>query len=421
MPIANCQVLLYLLPEFQRGHYSRVKSLSRFLVPVVFVVLAFPSGAKTQTAPATASAASPQQLFQQGEAALKKNNLDLAERSFRGVLAQDPQAAGAYANLGVICMRRKQWQQALEMLHKAEHLAPEIAGIRLNIGLAYYRQNNFRAAIAPFESVVRDAPDSYQGRYLLGLCYFFTERYAEATSMLEPLWAQASNQLNYLYVLGIGAGKSNRPELEQRALGRLAEIGQDSAELHLLQGKAHINREEYDDAVKELELAAKANSKLPFVHFNLGIAYYKKQDLARAKEEFLKDAALEPDVAYNYDQLGLVNALLGNNQEAESNLRKALRLDPSLASARYQLAQIYQREGKFPQALAEIDAALKLDPDNSSVHYLRGQLLQRLGRTEEARAEMDTTTKMMNQQRDKRQKELYGGPTPNPELTQEPQ
>jgi hypothetical protein len=27
---------------------------------------------------------------------------------------------------------------------------------------------------------------------------------------------------------------------------------------------------------------------------------------------------------------------------------------------------------------------------------------------------------MMNQQRDKRQKELYG-PTPNPELTQEPQ
>ena len=180
--------------------------------------------------------------------------------------------------------------------------------------------------------------------------------------MLEPLWPQASNQLNYLYVLGIAAGKSARPELEQRALGRLVEIGQDSAELHLLQGKAHINREEYDDAIKELELAAKANPKLPFVHFNLGIAYYKKQELARAKEEFLKDAALEPDVAYNYDQLGLVNSLLGNTQEAESNLRKALRLDPSLASARYQLAQIYQREGKYAQALAEIDTALRRDP-----------------------------------------------------------
>ena len=313
---------------------------------------------------------------------------------------------------------RRRWK----CCSKAEHLAPQIAGIRLNVGLAYYRQNNFRAAIAPFESVVRDAPDSYQARYLLGLCYFFTERYADATSMLEPLWAQASNQLNYLYVLGIAAGKSGATRTWNSArLGRLVETGQDSAELHLLLGKAHINREEYDDAIKELELAAKANPKLPFVHFNLGIAYYKKQELARAKEEFLKDAALEPDVAYNYDQLGLVNSLLGNNQEAESNLRKALRLDPSLASARYQLAQIYQREGKYAQALTEIDAALKLDPENSSVHYLRGQLLQRLGRTQEARAEMDATTQMMNQQRDKRQKELYGGPAPNPELTQEPQ
>jgi hypothetical protein len=48
-------------------------------------------------------------------------------------------------------------------------------------------------------------------------------------------------------------------------------------------------------------------------------------------------------------------------------------------------------------------------------------LLQRLGRTQEARAEMSATTNVMNEQRDKRQKELYGGPTPNPELTQEPQ
>ena len=63
----------------------------------------------------------------------------------------------------------------------------------------------------------------------------------------------------------------------------------------------------------------------------------------------------------------------------------------------------------------------KLIPSNSSVHYLRGQILQRLGRNQEARAEMEATTRLMNEQRDKRQKELYGGPAPNPELTQEPQ
>ena len=100
---------------------------------------------------------------------------------------------------------------------------------------------------------------------------------------------------------------------------------------------------------------------------------------------------------------------------------QALRLDPKVASSHYQLARVYQREGKFKEALAEIDAAGKLDQTSSSIHYLRGQVLQKLGRTQEAKAEMETTTRMMNAQRSKRQKELYSSPLPNPELKQEPQ
>ncbi len=172
----------------------------------------------TAAGPTTSSlqTADPQQLFEQGEAALKSGDLDKAEHDFRAVIALNPQVAGAYANLGVVYMRRKNWPQALAMLRKAEHLAPKVSGIRLNIGLVYYRQNDFAKAIPPFESVLHDAPDSYQVRYLLGLCYFFNERYAETVSTLEPLWEQASSQLNYLYVVGIAANKANRPEARPR-------------------------------------------------------------------------------------------------------------------------------------------------------------------------------------------------------------
>src|SRR5260370_23215662 len=79
-----------------------------------------------KAAGATPAARDPQKLFEAGEAALRAGKLDEAERAFRQVLAINPGVAGAYANLGVIHMRRKQWPQALEMLHKAEKLAPEI-------------------------------------------------------------------------------------------------------------------------------------------------------------------------------------------------------------------------------------------------------------------------------------------------------
>src|SRR5271156_7185170 len=91
-------------------------------------------------------------VLAEGEAALRAGELDRAAAAFKKVLAADPGAAGAYANLGVIAMRRQQWGQALELLQKAERLAPNVAGVRLDIWLVFFRQNDFYAGIEAFES-----------------------------------------------------------------------------------------------------------------------------------------------------------------------------------------------------------------------------------------------------------------------------
>src|SRR5258707_15114250 len=62
----------------------------------------------------------PKTWFAKGQAALQAGELDAAEAAFRRVLAADPGAGGAYANLGVIAMRRKEWDHATSLLHKAE-------------------------------------------------------------------------------------------------------------------------------------------------------------------------------------------------------------------------------------------------------------------------------------------------------------
>ena len=356
------------------------------------------------------------QLFQAGQDALNQGRLDEAERDFRRVLALDPQLGGAYANLGVVYMRRKQWAKALETLHKAEHLMPQVAGIRLNIGLAYYKQGEYLKAISPFESVVHDQPDALQSRHLLGLCYFFAERWADAADTLEPLWTQESGQLSYLYVLSIAAHKAGRKDLDERATAQLIKTGEGSPEFHLFMGKAHLNREEYDMALADFQAAAEANSKLTFVHFNLGLTYLKKQDYEHARDEFLKDAALEPDLALNYDELGDVYSLMQQDGEAEKSYREALRRDPRLVNSYVGLTKIYQREAKYPQALTAIDSAGKLDDGRTDIHYLRGQVLVHMGRKEEGKKELETSVRLDNERRAARQKQMEGGAVPSPEL-----
>ena len=369
---------------------------------------------------ANATPADPAQLFQRGQEALTNGRLDEAEREFKQVLAIDPKIGGAYANLGVVYMRLKQWSKALDSLHKAETLMPQVAGIRLNIGLAYYKQNEFLSAIPPFESAVRDQPDALQPRYLLGLCYFFNERWAEAAITLEPLWAQESGQLAYLYVLSNAAHRAGQKELDERATVQLIKTGDGSPEYRLFVGKYHLNLEQYDLALAEFHAAEQANPKLPFVHFNLGLTYLKQQNFEHARDEFLQDASIEPDLALDYDELGDVYVLMQQDANAEKSYREALKRDPHMVNPHMGLAKIYQRAEKYPQALTEIDAANKIDPNRTPIHYLRGQVLIHMGRKEEGKKELETAVRIDNEHRAERQKQVEGA-VPSPELLQDPQ
>ena len=372
------------------------------------------------SAPPANATADPAQLFQRGQDALTQGRLDEAERAFTQVLAIDPKVGGAYANLGVVYMRRKQWTKALESLHRAETLMPQVAGIRLNIGLAYYKQNEFLKAIPPFESAVRDQPNALQPRYLLGLCYFFAERWADAATTLEPLWAQESGQLSYLYVLSNAAHRAGQKDLDDRATAQLIRIGDGSPEYRLFVGKYHLNLEQYDLALAEFQAAAQANPKLPFVHFNLGLTYLKKQDFEHARDEFLQDAAVEPDLALDYDELGDVYVLMQQDANAEKSYREALKRDPHMVNPYLGLAKIYQRAEKYTQALTEIDAANKIDPNRTAIHYLRGQVLVHMGRKDEGKKELETAVRIDNEHRAERQKQVEGT-VPSPELLQDAQ
>lgn len=370
------------------------------------------SGSSSASTPKPA-AEDPAKIFARGEAALADKNLDKAEHAFKSVIAMAPTFSPAYANLGVVYMRRQQWDAALRNLQKAAKLDPKMAGVRLDIGLVYFKQNDFRHAIPPLESVLKDDPSSAQARYLLGLAYFYTERWVEATDELQTLWPAQSNNTAYLYVLSIAAEHADRKELSERAAARLTEVGGDSPEFHLIVGRAKLNEEAYDDAVKELTTAAEANPKLPLVHYYLALALEKKNNYTAAKDEFLKDIALEPDEVSNYDEIGNVYFQLHEDVESEKAYQHALRLDGKLVSSYLGLAKLYTREGQNEKALAALDAAGKLDPASTNIPYMRGQVLIKLGRNEEGKRELDRSIAMSNANREKRRQELEAPGAPS--------
>ncbi|MGH9405604.1 MAG: tetratricopeptide repeat protein [Terriglobia bacterium] len=171
-----------------------------------------------------------------------------------------------------------------------------------------------------------------------------------------------------------------------------------------------------DTTLQELQEAARADPRLPFVHFYLGIAYRRQNDFARAKTEFLRDLTVDPGAAYTYDELGAVCSFLEQNREAAQYYREALRRDPRLASSYYGLGKIDLRENDFAAALAALDRAAQLDPESASVHYLKARVLLALGRRGEAQSEFAAAARLQKAVRDELQREISGAKLPNPEL-----
>jgi tetratricopeptide (TPR) repeat protein len=362
----------------------------------------------------------PALLFKDGQDALAKGDLDTASSDFEEVLKLDPGSGAAHANLGVIAMRRKNWEQALAELHKAQKLAPQMTGIGLNIGLVEYRRANYVEAILPLESVVREQPGSSQARYLLGLCYTFVEKYDDAVRVLEPLWPQLSDQFVYLYVLGNAAFRVGNKELDEKASRRLIEVGGDSAEFHLLKGKALLTRNDDQKALEEFQKAAAGGDSLPFLHFELGVTYWRMEKLDLALEELRKDIELEPEIGYNYEQLGRVYLQLGREQEAENAFLEAVKREPRLPTALVELAKIHLRKGDLQSASREAESAVKLAPKNHNAHFINGQVLQKLGRTQEARAEFAEASKIMAAGVERDRRLVEKGVTADPELARQP-
>ncbi len=296
-------------------------------------------------------------------------------------------------------MRRQEWAAATRALKQASRLAPSMTGVRLNLALVAFRQGKYEDAVPYLKAIVKEQPASVQPAYLLGLSYFFTQQYAQATTTLQGLWPKLNNDLAYLYVVGLAADKAGETRISEAAWGRLTEIGANTAQFHLLMGKADYNRGDPDKAIPEFQAAAKIDPNLPFLHYNWGRAYVSIHQYEEAKAEFLKDIAVEPEIPYNYEELGRVYDKLGDDVLAEQNFQKALKLDSQLPGSYFELAKIYERRGRLDLALKAVDDALALDSESNNLHYLRARLLQRTGKNAEAKIEFAEAKRLLDKHR----------------------
>ncbi|MBI1804364.1 MAG: tetratricopeptide repeat protein [Ignavibacteriae bacterium] len=167
-----------------------------------------------------------------------------------------------------------------------------------------------------------------------------------------------------------------------RLLKRALEYAPGNGELIFLLGSYHLRMEEYDAALSRFKQLAE--KKLPQVHFNMGVAYFYKNNIKNAEEQFRLTMKFDPAFPKINESLGELLIKREAYTEAIDFLKRGIAADPYSAVNHHLLGVAYGRLDDWKSASREFILAVDMDPAEAINWQMCGDALHHLKRHQEA-------------------------------------
>jgi tetratricopeptide (TPR) repeat protein len=153
----------------------------------------------------------------------------------------------------------------------------------------------------------------------------------------------------------------------------------------LERGKAHLERKEYDEAIRALTKAI-ARQPSEAAYRLRGNAHAGKGEHARASADYTEAIRLDPRSAASFNR-GVVRTRTGDYAGASADLTRAIALAPADAGAYHARGLVRALQEDYPRAIADFTRAIDLSPRYADAYRSRGLAYRALGN--ETRAAQD--------------------------------
>lgn len=321
-------------------------------IATIFMVLILPFAGHTQERSPDIKRANDD--FQNGVAAMSRNDLNAARAYFENVVRLEPTIELGHSALGAVLLRLGHINESIRELEKALAIKPGDSSAQLNLAVAYEQSSQPANALpwfARYEAASHaenhPLPADVLAAYARSLAA--TQQYSAAAAKMKE---------------AIGASPHN-------------------AGLYDELGSIYAQRKDWPDAKQAFDDAITIDPNLAMAHMHLGLALEALQQPG-AIEEMTKANQLAPGQAIIAIELGKALAVDGHDDQAIPLLRHALELDPGSTAAAYQLGLALQRQDNIKDALPLLQKAAAAEPKNAEILTNYGMALCQAQRAKDA-------------------------------------
>jgi tetratricopeptide (TPR) repeat protein len=361
------------------------------------------------------------ELFLLEEQELGRGDPRRALMNLQRVLELDPENAEASLLLADVLQRQKNIPAAHTVLRDALALYPRDLRLVRSLSWLELVRGNAPAAIAVLEDGLKAVPDGLdlmipladllvqqgdmtrtsellkrletrkappvQVKYLKARLAMGDGRWKDAVSMLEALRAEVNNlpgleiQLNLL--LGVCAGQLADPVNEEKAYRRVVQADPKNVQARSGLGNLYLSLGRFDDAIRELELAAQSPyASGPVVAHWIRMKTRRMRAIAASAEEWRKLELATINTAPRFGEVSSEPIILlaevaiaaGKTDEAIKLLRKETARRPGDARLWAVLAQVVADQQGTAAGLAVVDEAQAAAGDGPDIRLARARL-----------------------------------------------
>jgi tetratricopeptide (TPR) repeat protein len=338
-----------------------------------------------------------QQHYDAGRTFQLSGDQEHAAEEYRAFLAQ------ALRQIGNARMQAQQFEAADKMFKAALTALPGSPETNLSYAALRLQQGNAKEAQEFADKAVTAAPENPQAQYMLGSALFQQRDYKGAREHLEKA-VVATPKFQIGYLLGLTYIKLNDIN-RATALFNEMEVGLgDTAEIHILFGRAYREGDFLDQTVSELQKAISKDSKVKMAHYLLAMAYLQRDGdsgFAEAVPELGAELKVNAHDARTHYMLGYIALKRHDARLAESELTQAAELDPESPDPLISLGQLYADSNRLPEAEKTFRRAILLTKDPARngyqinrAHYSLARILLQTGREDEGKKELQISAEL---------------------------
>lgn len=329
--------------------------------------------------------------FSLGNVYFQQEELKEAESCYRVAVEKFPRFRRAWNNLGLIYVRRSEFDKALPALTKVIELGGGTATTYGLLGFTHSNLERFLAAESAYRMAILLDPGTQDWKMHLARALFKQERFSEAASLCGSLIEEEPDRAD-LWLLQatayLGLGDTVRAAENYELVDQLGGSTVDSLDLL---GRIYINEELFDLAVdaygRKLSLDS-TTDPTPMIQAAKALAargaLSETETLVTAIEAAY-DGRLDTEPKKDLLKLRSRIAVASGAGEDEARALEAIvELDPLDGDALILLGQYNQRVSEPEKAIFYFERAANLEKFEADAKLRHGQLLVGLGRYDEA-------------------------------------